>query len=194
MTREEWLRGFTALLCTDTPSASSWVTALPSFPSTAVRNGRVCDLVRDEDGRVLALISPHLSDSLEVGVTLAYLLDRYRVARTSRRLSNGQAARLSQRGWEVDGWRVSPSDRLADRLAVHVDGFVNGWGEYPAAAVAPSNVRRQTTRMLALTCHSHPDVRVRATRSQIDAGAPLCGRRWSADQVVCGRVLVEVPS
>lgn len=197
MNREEWLAG----LVGDLTRGDSWwqfnsVAALPSFPTTAARGGRVCDLTRDASGLVLALISPHLAESFEVGVTVAYLLDRAKVAGVSRRLSARQVARLSAAGWVVDGWRVNPSDALADRLAGVIDAYVDRADGYPAAAVAPANVTRQGTRMLALTCPAHPEVRVRATRAQIDAGAPLCGRPVAAgagrDALPCALRLGEV--
>ena len=186
MNREEWLAGLVVALL----GHHAGVVALPSFPAATSRNGRVCDLATDGDGRVLALVSPHLADSAEVGIVLAYLLERRAVAGVSRRLSHRQAARLGERGWRVDGWKVDPVPESAADYLARIDAYVARVGDYPAAPVAPSALTRQGTRMLALSCPEHRVVRVRATRAQIDAGAPLCGRDVLG--APCARTLVEV--
>ena len=179
MTREEWLARFAS-------EVLGWQgNVLPSFPAARARGGRVCDIARDDAGEVVLLVSPTLADSLEVGVTLAYLVDRLATCRAGGRLTQRGARLLRLRGWQADGWLVNPANWRADQLATAVDDFVARVGDYPSAPVATS-VRRSHARsgVLTLTCPRHSDVRAQQTRRQYDVHPVACGH--------CGAALVEV--
>lgn len=182
MNREEWLSGLAQHL--------GWRDAvvLPSYVQSA-RSTRVCNLTVDESGRALGLVSPALGASLEAGAVVAYLVDRKRVNGTGPRLSASGRAGLAIAGWRADHWHVDPLPGAEDRLISRINDWVSRVGEYPAAPV-PQRTRTQSTRMVALTCEVHDEVRVRASRSQIEAGAPLCGR--DAHGLPCQLRLVEV--
>ena len=184
MNREEWLSGLAQHL--------GWQGAvvLPSYTQGA-RSTRVCNLVIDDQGRAMGLVSPALADSHEVGAVVAYLVDRKRVNGMGDHLSQSGRSGLVVAGWRPDRWHVDPLPGAEDRLIALVGEWVSRVGEYPSAPV-PQRRRTQSTRMLALTCPVHEDVRVRATRAQIDQGVPLCGRPIAGVGLPCQTALEEV--
>jgi hypothetical protein len=179
MTREEWLAKFAR-------EVLGWHgSVLPSFPAARARGGRVCDIARDDSGEVVLMVSPTLADSLEVGVTLAYLVDRLSICRAGGRLTQRGARLLAVRGWRANGWVVDPNDWRAEQLAREVDQFVTDFGAYPSAPVTTS-VRGSHARsgVLTLTCQQHGQVRAQQTRRQFADNPVHCHH--------CGGALVEV--
>lgn len=182
MNREQWLSGLAEHL--------GWqgATILPSYTQGA-RSTRVCNLVEDESGRPMGLVSPAIASTYEVGAVVAYLVDRRRVNGMGDHLSQGGRAGLVVAGWRPDRWAVNPAPHAEDRLIARIEEWQAHAGDYPAAPV-PQRRRTQTTRMIALTCEAHPARRVRASRSQIEMGYPQCGVTVTGGS--CSRSMVEV--
>ena len=181
MNREQWLARFAS-----DALGMDGLTVLPSFPASRARGGRVCDLAVDDRGTTVLLVSPTLADSFEVGVVVAYLVDRLRAGGHGRaRLGARAHGQLCAFGWRGDGWLVDPTDWRAEQMAVTVGQFVAIHGDYPAAPVATS-VRRSHARsgVLTLTCLTHSGVRAQQTRRQHADHPVNCGH--------CDAPLVEV--
>lgn len=188
MNREQWLVGLASRM-----TNGESVAVLPSYPAQRARSGRVADIGRDEDGRTVLLVSPLLAESAEVAVVLAYLIDRVRIVGTGR-LTDRRAGFLRSRGWFVDGWTVNPTDERARQVFDLVDDYVAEVGEYPAEAIQSGRRRQTGSRMRLVSCTIHDDVRVRLSSSQIESGAPLCGRDHpnGSPGAVCSLRLTEV--
>ena len=188
MNREQWLAGLASRMTNGEP-----VAVLPSYPAQRARSGRVADIGRDEDGRTVLLVSPLLADSAEVAVVLAYLIDRVRIVGTGR-LTEIRSTVLANRGWVVDGWTVNPTNERAEVIFRQVDDYVAEVGDYPAEAIQSGRRRQTGSRMRLVSCTIHDDVRVRLSSSQIESGAPLCGRDHpnGSPGAVCSLRLTEV--
>ena len=192
-TREEWLIGCVGYVQRHRDFRSRHAltgrripTLLSSFPAKARRKPTVGELVRDDEGNTLALVSPVLSSSLEVTVVAWWLTARYQQGLidprtlTTRRGSD----RLTRAGFRAPFTSCVPTDDLVSSLESLVTNWVDSWGEYPAADVNLPTRATQTTRMLKYVCNGggfndHADYIVRISQSQVQRGRPGCG--------ICGR-------
>lgn len=175
-TREAWLANIAHQL---DPYAA--VTFLPSYPRRNARKVVLGELVNDRTRGTLGLVSPVLSDSLEVGLVVAYL--------TTRRAHNGGTApRMTARcasamtaiGWADPSRSIVPNDAIITRVGRAVDATVAELGAYPHEYVDITPTAVQTTRLLKVVCsgessNAHDPYILRMSGGQFDRGRPGCG-------------------
>lgn len=164
------------------------VIPLPSFPRTRTRAGTIlgelAPIQSSSAGRWrAALVSPALSESVEVVTVLDYLHARWRAAYWNAynptRPTAAERHRLAHYGYEAPFSRIVPTTAALDRIQATTAHIVSLLGDYPHEPVAVAPYRPQGTRMLKAMCSGtehdpHADYIVRISQAQADRGMPLC--------------------
>lgn len=194
MTREAWLTAALAALASEHSSDRhlARMVALPSFAHSRIRGGELLgEVVRTDDGdqgpRYAALVSPRLSDAVEVVTVLDYLTTRIRWARGSwvlgpRNVNGPQERGLRHAGYEAPFTRIVPGPVAVARCQRVAAALIEEHGPYPHEAVTTADAARpQTTRMLLASCDgtagpygAHAPYRVRLSASTARRGLPAC--------------------
>jgi hypothetical protein len=142
--------------------------------------------VNDRTRGTIGLVSPALSDSLEVGIVVRYLLDRRSFNGVAPRLTANASAAMTRRGWQDPAKGIVPTDALIDVVSGDVTDVCTRLGNYPHEYVDIAPVATQSTRLLKVACDTpHHQIvsprnptgtyHVRMSQSMFDASAPLCG-------------------
>lgn len=193
MTRETWLTAALAALASEHhfDRHLARMVALPSFAHSRIRGGELLgEVVRTDDGdqgpRYAALVSPRLSDAVEVVTVLDYLTARIRWAGPGalgpRNVTARQERGLAAAGYEAPFTRIVPGPVAVARCARIATALVEAHGPYPHEAVTTTDAARpQTTRMLLASCDgtagpygAHAPYRVRLSASTARRGLPAC--------------------
>lgn len=191
-TREEWLEYATNALearANEHGSLTRWGRgfrsrkAIASFPGRNYRATVLGDIASQTDGTLLLMVSPLISDALEVLIVLHWLRVRsaYDLEERSRLTTHVAARVLSAAGFNTPFKSVVPTEALIEELAPIAERLVQAFGEYPARDVEPARRATQSTRLLKVHCTGpetgtrHPEYVLRMSASQFDRGAPYCG-------------------
>lgn len=138
------------------------------------------DIAMDADGTTVLLVSPLISESLEVALVTYWLQVRKRYGFTTRQSLKTRRAEdaMFRAGFVAPFDKCIPSERTIEAMATTVTDLVDAYGEYPSAPVNEAPAPTQTTRLLKVVCparHIDGPYILRMSRSQVDRGAPYCG-------------------
>ena len=199
--REAWLAVAWQRIATAdglNPNTAREVIPLPSFPRTRTRAGTILGELAPitssgAGGRFrAALVSPALSQSLEVVTVLDYLHTRWRATYWNTynptRPSAAERHRLASYGYEAPFSRIVPGTFALDRIQATTAALVADLGDYPHEPVAVATHRPQGTRMLKALCQGtearpHADYVLRISQTQADRGLPICPVCYAAAHV-----------
>lgn len=180
LNREAWLTAFAEKL---RPMFTEVELELPEeiyisvgFPSKAAlgrktrRIGEHWHGASSEDGKPHIFISPLLSEA-EATETLVHELVH---AALPSGVKHGPAFKRAMGKVGLVG--KPTADHAGEELRERLKGISQQLGPYPHAGLRPRlEDKKQTTRMLKVTCPVHEDYIVRASRKVIEAGLPVCG-------------------
>ncbi len=173
MNREEWLAQAAAVIVKELQLEVEDFAISVGWPSkmglSKVRRrvGECWNGETSKDGVPQVYISPVLDDPVP---TIAHEL--LHVENPESKHGPAFAKRAKMLGFEGTPTSTEPGKELETRLNAVIEKLK--MGDYPHAAITPSDKKVQTTRLLKAECAVHGYV-VRVTRKWLkDMGAPLC--------------------
>lgn len=131
-----------------------------------------------EDGSVHLLISPVLSDPVEIAATLVHELVHAAIG------VDAKHGPLFTRAMKAVGLEGKPTHTVAsETLKVDLQRLVDSLGDYPHAAIKPKALesKRQTNRQLKVSCSQDDYILRGAKKTLVEKGIPNCP--------VCGNIL-----
>lgn len=154
-----------------------------SFPSKlalSTKNravGQCWDSEATTDGSIHLLISPVLSDPIEIAATLVHELVHAAIGCDKKHGPD------FKRAMQAVGLTGKPTHTVAsESLRGDLEKILSTLGDYPHAAITPKalDAKRQKNRQLKISC-SQDDYILRGAKATLDKGIPPCP--------ICGNIL-----